>query len=189
MILLCENIAWVQADDGRATPFDESRLYGTLSRAALSAGYRDWWFGEAVTIAVREFVCAHCERQTVAASTLAGLVEGVLRALGFADVAEAYRRRHECAEVRLDEIADNDGALSELEFFRRLDAALGTTRNVELALVHVRGLRLCVMRLRGAQYWSATCRRFADEILLHVRERVARSRRNETGTLCLAVTE
>ena len=190
MILLCENIGWVQADDGRATPFDEARLSAVITRAAVLAGHREWWFGEAVAAAVREFVCAQCERQTVTTSVLAGLVEGVLLALGFPDVAEVYRRRRQYAEVRLDSMADSEGALSELEFFRRLDAALCVTGDDELALVHVRGLRSCVMRLRGAQYWSANCRRLADEILVHVRERVARSRScGAAGELRLTVVE
>jgi len=189
MILLCESVAWVQSADGRATPFDEARLCASLARAALLAGHREWWFGDAVAVAVREFICAQCDRQTVPAETLASLVEGVLRALGFPDIAEAYHRRRQCAEVRLDQIANDHAMLSELEFFHRLDAELRVAGDDELALVRVRGLRMCVMRLRGAQYWSANCRRLADEILGHVRERVARTRRCGAAELRLTVVE
>jgi len=174
MILLCESVCWVQTEEGRATPFDAARLSASILRAAAQAGYGGWWLAEAVTQAIHEFVCVHCDRQTVSAAALTELVEGVLGALGYKDIAEAYRQRHRCAEVCLDQMTET---ASELEFFHRLDTALQVVGNDELALVQVRGLRTCVMRLRGAHYWSAGCRRMAEEILGHLRERVARTRR------------
>jgi hypothetical protein len=186
MIMLCESIGWVQAADGRAMPFDAARLDASILRAASQAGYEDWWLAESVTQAVHEFVCAHCDRQTVSAVALTELVEGVLGALGYKDIAEAHRQRQRCAEVRLDQMTET---ISELEFFHRLDTALQVVGNDELALVQVRGLRTCVMRLRGAHYWSAGCRRMAEEILGHLRERVARTRQCGVGSLRLAVVE
>ncbi len=185
MIQRCDNIAWVQADDGRASPFDAARLTTSVMRAATQVGHGDWWLAESVALALHEFIVSHCERQTVPAAALADLIKGVLASLGYADIAKAYAQRRRRAEVRLDQMSDT---VSELEFFRRLDAALEVAGDNELASVQVRGLRSCVMRLRGAQYWSASCRRLAEEILCHVRERVAQSRRNKTGTLQLAVT-
>jgi len=186
MIQLRDNIGWVQAGDGRAAPFDVERLSASVMRAATLAGHGDWWLAEAVAMALQEFVVGHCARQTLPAETLADLVKGVLGSLGYADIAKAYGRRRQHAEVHLDQITNT---VSELEFFQRLDAALRVAGDDELASVRVRGLRSCVMRLRGAQYWSAGCRRMAEEILCHVRERVARARRREAGELRLAVIE
>jgi hypothetical protein len=186
MIQLSDNVAWVRTDNGRAAPFDVARLSASVMRAAAQAGHGDWWLGEAVAVALEEFVVAHCARQTIAADSLSELVQGVLVSLGYADIAAAYAHRNQHAEVRLDQMTDTP---SELEFFRRLDAALQAVRDNECASVQIHGLRSCVMRLRGAHYWSAGCRRMAEEILCHVRERVARAHRNKTGTLRLTVIE
>jgi hypothetical protein len=186
LIQLPDNIAWVRAANGRTTSFDVARLGAAVMRAATQAGHGDWWLAEAVAVALEEFVVGHCARQTIAAESLAELVQGVLASLGYADIAAAYARRCQHTEVHLDQMTDTP---SELEFFRRLDAALQAAGSGELASVQVRGLRSCVMRLRGAHYWSAGCRRMAEEILCHVRERVARAHRNKTGTLRLTVTD
>jgi hypothetical protein len=186
MIQLCDNIAWVRSADGRAAPFDVARLSNSVMGAATQAGHGDWWLAESVALALQEFIVGHCERQTLPAAALADLVKGVLASLGYTDIADAYAHRRQHAEVHLDQMSNT---ISELEFFHRLDAALRVTGDNELISVRVRGLRSCVMRLRSAQYWSASCRRMAEEILCHVRERVARAHRNKTGTLRLTVTD
>ncbi len=189
MILPCHGIGWVRADDGRAVAFDVTRLSASIIRAATLAGHGDWWLADAVAEAVREFVCAHCDRETVDTGMLADLVMGVLVALGYSGIAEAYRRRREYAEIQLDQITRESHAATELEFFHQLDAALHVAGDKRLVHVQVRGLRTCVMRLRGAQHWSANCRRLADEILDHVRQRVAKSRPRDAADLRLAVVE
>jgi len=185
MILRCDNLAWVRSDDGRTSPFDAARLAASLLRAAARAGHGDWWLAESVALAMQEFIIAHCPQQTLPAALLSELLEDVLTALGYPDIARAYAQRRRCAELRLDQMT---GPLSELEFFQRLDAALQVALDSQLASVRLRGLRSCVMRLRGAHYWSASCRRLAEEILCHVRERVARARPRHAGELQLMVT-
>jgi hypothetical protein len=55
--------------------------------------------------------------------------------------------------------------------------------------MEVNGLRACVMQLRGGRRWSEGCRRLAEEIVAHVRERVARVRPPQAACLQLAVVE
>ncbi|MBM3858590.1 MAG: hypothetical protein FJ395_02945 [Verrucomicrobia bacterium] len=186
MILRRDNIAWVQAGDGRASPLDVLRLSLSIMRAATQAGHRDWLLAESVGLALQEFVVRHCEQQTLTAAALADLVKGVLASLGYPDIAAAYSRGSQHAEVRLDQLSDT---ISELEFFQRLDSALQVTGENRLASVRLHGLRSCVMRLRGARYWSANCRRLAEEILAHIRARVARTRERHPVALQLTITE
>jgi hypothetical protein len=183
MILLSDNVAWVKMKDGVCVSLDTVRLSDSILRAATLAGHGDWWLAEAVAEAVREFVCVQCDRRTVPVGELSDLVAGVLGSLGYTLIAEAYRRRCEYVEIRLDCIT---GA-SELEFFCRLDSALRVADKSELALVEVRGLRSCVMRLRGARHWSNGCRLLAQEIVGHVRERVAQVRPRNATELRLTV--
>lgn len=187
MILLSDNAAWVEMKDGSRVSFDAAQLTGSIMRAAMLAGHGDWWLAEAVAEAVREFVCAQTEARTVPVGELSDLVAGVLGALGYTAIAEAYRRRCEYLEIRLDHMTGQQSGASELEFFCRLDSALRMADNNELALLEVRGLRLCVMRLRGARHWSHGCRQLAQEIVSHVRQRVVQVRPRTATELRLMV--
>lgn len=187
MIQLRDDICWVQADDGRATPFDGARLAVSIQRAAAAAGQFDWWPAEAVVDAVWQATRECCPQQTIAVEELARVVVRMLTMIGFPEVAQAYQRRRQYTEIRLDQMTAEASTASELTFYHQLDAALRVAGDDELALVQVRGLRACVMRLRGAQYWSENCRRLAEEILGHLRERVARLRRPAAGELRVTV--
>ena len=171
MIQLREDIAWVRRDDGRLMTLDADRLTGELTEAAAVAGVTDWWLAEAVAAAVRQFVCDEIADRVVEARELHNLVTVVLLALGHTTLAEIYAHRHLHAEIRLNELATESGCGFELAFFRQLDVALDNANG----FVQMRGLRSCVMQLRGARHWSAGCRRLAEEIVGHVRERVTRS--------------
>ena len=189
MIQRCEDICWVQAADGRSVPFDGARLVRSIRRAAETAGHADWWPGDAVGEAVFRAIHEYFPRQTIATTELAGVVVKMLTMVGFADIASAYQRRAQYAEIRLDQMTAPASAVTELGFFQQLDAALRVTARAELASVHVRGLRSCVMQLRGARHWTEGCRRLAEEIVRHVRDRVARTRPPAAGALRLAVVE
>jgi hypothetical protein len=189
MILPREDIAWVRTEDDHIVPFDGERLADSIQRAAAQVGHSDPLLAESVASAVQLFVCEASSKRTLAAREMAGLVVSVLTMLGFAEVAQAYRL-HECgARIRLDEMAAQAGTSLELDFFRQLDAALGAAADGHTSRLEVGGLRACVMRLRGAQRWCASCRTLAEEIVNHVRSRVARMRPPHATMLRLAVVE
>ena len=181
MIEVREDIAWVRAADGRQTPFDPCRLAHSIQRACEFTGQTDALMSESIAAAVA-FSAAG---KTIAATELARTVLVVLTTLACDDVARAYAHRHEHAEIRLDQMAG-----FELDFYRQLDAALRTASASEaMAAVQLRGLRACVMRLRGAQRWSDSCRTLAEEILNFVRARASQARPDRAGALNLEVRE
>ena len=182
MIQPREDIAWVRAKDGRLTPFDADRLARSIQLACEFAGHSDDLLAESVASAVHGFTC---ECDALAAAEIAQIVHDVLTMLTCSDVARAYARRGEWLEIQLDEIAG-----FELEFYRRLDTTLRTASSKEeMAVMHLRGLRACVMRLRGTRRWGDSCRLLADEIVDFVRGRVARTRTETAAMLRLEVLE
>lgn len=189
MILPREDIAWVRTEDDRIVPFDGERLADSIQRAAEQAGHSDPLLAESVAAAVQLFVCEAGDKRTLAAREMTGLVVSVLTMLGFADIAQAYRLHGRDARIRLDEMASQAGTSLELDFFRQLDAALGAAADGDTSRLEVGGLRACVMRLRGAQRWCASCRTLAEEIVNHVRARVARMRPAHAAELRLAVVQ
>jgi hypothetical protein len=186
VIWLRQDIVWVRDAGGRLTAFDTVRLAVSIKRAAVVVGLADWWLAESLSQAVYHFVTGNTSAESfIEAGEMATVVAAVLDRLGYAEIATAYRQRHERAEIHLDQM----NTALELEFYRQLDAALGNATEADTRQVQVRGLRFCVMRLRGAQRWSNSCRQLAEEIVAHVRERAARLRPQQAAALRLAVMD
>lgn len=189
MIWLREDICWVIGPDGCRSPFDVTRLAASIRRAAELAGETDWWPAEPVAEAVWHAIKECCTDQSITISEVVRTVLHMLNMIGYTRIGEAYGARHQYAEICLDQLTTDGSAVCELSFYHLLDTALQAAAQQGPAAVQVRGLRACVMRLRGARHWSASCRRLAEEIVSHVRERVARGLPPDAPQLRLLVTD
>jgi hypothetical protein len=189
MILPQHDLAWVRTADGAARPFDENQLAASIDSAARHLGGEHEWLAHSVAAAIHLYACECLPQRTIAADEIAEVVEAVLMKLGYTELAMAYRQRHQTAEVRLDGITGQSPAGFELEFFRQLDTALRPITSEDLAVMHLRGLRGCVMQLRGARRWCVGCRSLAEEIVEHVRARATQLRPANLVALRLAVVE
>jgi hypothetical protein len=189
MIQLRDNIAWVKFADGRLVPFDEHRLALSIHKVAEHTGDSDWWLAESIAAAVHVYAVKSRSDGVIPSSEIAEIVATVLSTLGYQRVSEAYSGRTDHVAIHLNELAGRRSTAFELEFFQRLDRALGAAANRQFLVIKVDGLRACVMQLRGARRWTAGCRRFAEDIVDYVRERVARVRPPQAAGLKLAVVE
>ncbi|HUK81639.1 MAG TPA: ATP cone domain-containing protein [Verrucomicrobiae bacterium] len=189
MILERQDLAWVESTDGRRTPFDVARLIASIQTAASRVGHDGEWLAQSVAGAIHLYARDCTSEQTVETSEIEDVVASVLHMLGYDDIERAYLQRRQLGEIRLDQLVAQSGPGFELNFFQRLDDALRSAEDEELALLRVRGLRSCVMRLRGAQRWGASCRALAEDIVEHVRFRVARARPQRAAELRLAVLD
>ncbi|MEI8314069.1 MAG: ATP cone domain-containing protein [Verrucomicrobiota bacterium] len=160
MIQLREDIVWVRGADDRLTPFDSNRLVAAIQRAI-----GDELLAESIASAIyRHARDAH----EITAADIAELTCAALTLFGLTNYADAYRRRRQFAEIRLDQLAGSE--TFELGFYRQLDRELRAL--TEPAQLNLCGLRACVMRLRGVRRWGDSCRALADDILGFVRDRV-----------------
>jgi len=163
MIQLREDIVWVRGADDRLTPFDGSRLADSIQNAI-----GDQLLAESVAAAIYRYARDGKTIESLRVSEIVDLVCAALTMFGLTDCADAYRLRGRCAEIRLDQLAVSDAF--ELGFYRQLDHELRALTGP--ARLSLRGLRACVMRLRGARRWGESCRALADEIVSFVRGRV-----------------
>ncbi|HTS18213.1 MAG TPA: ATP cone domain-containing protein [Verrucomicrobiae bacterium] len=189
MIQLQEGVLWVEAADGRRTPFDEQQLALSIQKAAASVGQCDWWLAESIAAAVHAFGKQSRREPVITSREISEIVAAVLATLGYDWISEAYDGGVNRVAIHLNELVWRTDAAFELEFFRQLDRALGAATDHDLIAMRIDGLRACVMQLRGARRWTAECRRLAEEIVEHVRGRVAGMRTPEAASLKLAVME
>jgi len=189
MIQLQTDVLWVRAKDGRLSPFDERRLALSIQKVAENIGHSDWWLAESIAAAVHAFAVKSRSDQIIPSKEIAEIVTTVLATLGYDWISEAYAADANRVAIHLNELAWRTNAGFELEFFQQLDHALRAAANRRLVAMRIDGLRACVMQLRGAQRWTAGCRRLAEDIVEHVRGRVARVRSPRAASLKLAVVE
>ena len=189
MIRMHTDILWVRADDGRLVPFDEHRLATSIQKAAESVGQSDWWLAESIAAAVHAFAIKSRNDHTIPSKEVLEIVSTVLTTLGYDWISEVYAGTTNRVAIHLNELAWRTSAGFELEFYQQLDHALGAASNGRLVAIRVDGLRACVMQLRGARRWTADCRRLAEDIVEHVRGRVASMRSPRAASLKLAVME
>ena len=189
MIRAIDDIAWVRFGDGHLAPFDEHRLALSIQNVAEGVGQPDWWLAESIAAAVHVYATRCRKDGVILSSEISEIVASVLSMLGFEEISAAYAKDERRTAIHLGDLSARVGAAFELEFFQQLDRALGVVANRRLAVLQVDGLRVCVMQLRGAQRWTASCRKFAEEIVGYVRDRVARLRPPQAIGLRLAVVE
>lgn len=176
MILLREDITWLGCADGSVTPFNESRLAASIEAAAAVVRLDDEpSLAESIAAAVHQCVHENAKRTAVAVREIAEMVESVLSMLGYKDVADAYAQAHLSAEIRLDEVLTQPGTVMELDFYRRLDVELGASARNRVRVLQLFGLRRCALRLRGTKRWGTGCQRLAEEIVNHIRGRLAQA--------------
>jgi hypothetical protein len=183
------DVLWVRAGDGRLAPFDEQRLALSIQKVAENAGQSDWWLAESIAAAIHAFAVKSRSDQIIPSKEIADIVTTVLATLGYDWISEAYAGDANRVAIHLNELAWRTNAGFELEFFQELDHALSAATNRRLVAMRIDGLRACVMQLRGTRRWTAGCRRLAEDIVEHVRGRVARMRSPRAASLKLAVVE
>lgn len=183
------DVVWVKADDDRYEPFDGARLARSIQRAADAAGQADSVLAEGVAAAMQSYAIECRAGQPIAVGELTRIIGELLSMLGFPEIARAYVRQTQRTEVRLDHMVAAADTSFELGFFHRLDAALDVIADEQLSAMQLRGLRACVMRLRGARRWNQRCRQLAEDIVNHVRHRAARVRPRRAVALRLAMLD
>lgn len=181
------HLVWVRAADGRLTPFDPERLAGSLQAALAGAGATDPLLAESVASAIHRYALEGRSAPTLSVREIEHLVATALTCLGLEPLARAYARRNQRTEIHLDEMAA--AAALELRFYQQLAQRLAATADRQLALVQVRGLRACVMRLAGARRWHRGCRRLAEDIVAYIRARCRQTRPSPAAALNVQVFE
>jgi len=189
MIRLRDDVAWVKFEDGRLAPFDEQRLALSIHRVAERIGNPDWWLAESIAAAIHVYAVKTRSDGIIPSAEIAEIVTMVLSTLGYEGISHAYGGSTNRVAIHLNKLTGQESAAFELEFYQRLDRELGAAASRRLLVMEVNGLRACVMQLRGAQRWTTGCRKLAEEIVEHVRERVARVRPLQAACLRLAVVE
>ncbi len=171
MIQPRDDIVWIVTATGELAVFDAGQLARSIQRTAPpgeESAFDD--IGRAISEAVDQHLRDHRRPQPATTQQITEMVQALLEMLGYRESARRYAGEDVLREIRLDRLAADAGRCGsfELGFYRRLDQVLAEASQDGPERVRMRGLRACVLQMRGARRWSRQCRRLAEEIIDHV---------------------
>src|SRR5882672_6254003 len=141
MIRLRDDVAWVKFEDGRLAPFDEHRLALSIHRVAEGIGNPDWWLAESIAAAIHVYAVKTRSDGIIPSAEIEEIVTMVLSTLGYEKISRAYCGSANRVAIHLNKLTGQESAALELEFYQRLDQALGAAASHRLLVMEVNGLR------------------------------------------------
>ncbi len=173
MISLRDGLPLIQLTNGQAVAFEREWLIEALRRAALKAGYEQWWLAEHVTESVAQYLHTQRDENVIPVERLGRAVQAAVEVIGYGDVARHFEPGRPRVRVSLVELAREAGDCYELGFFERLGRRiweLVRSERCDFALVD---LELCVKMLRRRKVWSRDCDALQSEIVSFTRQQTA----------------
>ena len=102
MIKISEHSIKFVKPDGSIVEFDTEELQGKIIKSCLSAGIRDIWIAEDISLSIEYALTSEENRKRMfSASDINTLVLKILEGTGYPEVAAAYRRQNSSTDVKL----------------------------------------------------------------------------------------
>src|SRR4051794_37649474 len=105
MIAFRDELPLIQLRDGQAVAFERDWLIRSLARAALSAGYQQWWLAEHVAESVTVYLRQRADTTVLPVETMADAVRSALRVIGYGEIADRFQAGRPKARISLLELA------------------------------------------------------------------------------------
>ena len=170
MIALRDELPLVRLGNGDTVAFARDWLLRSLTRAALKAGYAQWWLAEHVAESVTEYLRSQREVNVLPVERLTHAVQSVLQVIGYAEVGRHFSAGRPVIQVSLVELAREAGTGYELAFFEMLGRRIQRLVEEENCHFEFIGLEACVKLLRSRKIWSRDCDVLRAEIVCFARD-------------------
>jgi len=166
VIALAAECLLFQLSNGELMPFSVDML--SVEILGSAAGCFDSDFVTHAAKAVFHYFKHELDRHVVRVEEFSGALEKVLK--GFVKPATAsFQDSSAPCLIDLCRLAQESGDSWELLFFPRLLEELRCQLGQSRRVLRFHGLRGCVKRLAGAQYWCPRCRTLEEQIVAFLR--------------------
>lgn len=161
---------------GGSVALDPVWLQQSLQRAALAAGYPQWWPATDVAHSVAVFLQSHRSEKPFSLEKFTSSVRSALQGIGYGEVAPHFLRDGLDLSFSLLDVAEATGPGFEIGFFR---SCLDACRRMLSAGVSLRiafeDFAPAVKYMLGKTRWSPCCEAFGDELVAFLRHHLAQS--------------
>lgn len=169
MIAFRDNLPLIELPNGQAVAFEQDWLVRSLARAALKAGYANWWLAEHVAESVAEYLRGQRDLNVLPVGQLSKAVCSALEVIGYREVARCFEAGRPRVRVSLVEIARDAGAGYELAFFDKLGRVIRVLLEERVFDFELLGLEECVKILQSRKVWNRECDALQIEIISFAR--------------------
>jgi hypothetical protein len=172
MICLCDEPPLIKIGGG-AVALDLEWLQYSLEKAALAAGYPQWWPATEVARTVTLYLKALRSEEPFSLEGFRSTVRTALQGIGYSEVAPHFLRDGLEIAVSLLEIAEGCIQGFELEFFERCSKTCEHLLTTGLtSRIAIEDLTPAVKRMLGRINWCGQCQQMADELVALIRHRI-----------------
>jgi hypothetical protein len=176
VIALLDSIPVLRLGDGSIDTIRRDWLCGCLARAAMKAGYTQWWLAGHVTESILCFLSGCYDKPAISISELNEVVRSALQAIGHGEIALKYETFEPPCVISLSELAAEAGPGYELAFFQLLKERMQPILSRRAPNINVLGLQNCVRFLQAAKTWSRGCSELRSEIVDFLRAQLEKDK-------------
>jgi hypothetical protein len=161
VIALLDSIPVLRLDDGSIETIRHDWLCGCLARAAVKAGYTQWWLAGHVTESILCFLSGCYDKPAITISEL---------------IALKYETLEPPCVISLSDLAAEAGPGYELAFFQLLKDRMQPILSRRAPNINVLGLQNCVRFLQSVKTWSRGCSELRTEIVDFLRAQLEKDK-------------
>ena len=172
MICLCDEPPLIKIGSG-SVALDSEWLQHSLEKAALAAGYAQWWPATEVARSVTVYLKALRSDEPFSLEGFRSTVRTALQGIGYSEVAPHFLRDGLEIAVSLLEIAERCTPGFEIEFFQKCSKTCEhLLANGLTSRIAIEDLTPAVKRILGRIHWCGVCEQMADELVALIRHRL-----------------
>jgi len=176
VIALRDLIPVLRLDDGSIEIIRRDWLCGCLGRAAVKAGYTQWWLAEHVTESILCFLRGCYDQPAITMPELNEVIRSALQAIGHGEIALKYETLEPPCVISLSDLAAEAGPGYELAFFQLLKERMQPILSRRAPNINVLGLQNCVRFLQSVKTWSRGCSELRTEIVDFLRAQLEKDK-------------
>ena len=176
MIALRDSLPILRLDDGTIEIIRREWLCTCLARAAVKAGYIQWWLAEHVTESILCYLASCYGKPAITIPELNEFTRSALQAIGHGEVALKYETFEPPCVISLAELAAEAGPGYELAFFQLLKERMRPMLSRRATNINVLGLQNCVRFLQSVKTWSRSCSELRTEIVDFLRAQLEKDK-------------
>ena len=145
MIATRYNLPLLKDHLGGICAIDTGWLLATLERAAVKAGFVEWWLADYVTSSVCCYLGSFYAKNVVGLGRLQEVIKRALEDIGYEEIARCFQAESPACTISLLECARSIAVLDSDEFYRVLAARIDDLNLTGLPSFHFHDLRACVL--------------------------------------------
>ena len=145
MIATRNNLPLLKDHLGGICAIDTGWLLATLERAAIKAGFVEWWLADHITSSVCSYLGSFYAKNVVGLSRLQEVIKQALEDIGYEEIARCFQAESPACTISLLECARSIAVLDSDEFYKVLALRIDELNDTKRPSFHFHDLRACVL--------------------------------------------